>query len=664
MRRAARLIISASTLGLFVATGPASAGQWSATPTLVSTLNTNTSSPVLATSDDGSRAVAVWRAASGASFKIQTASASISKGVATWGTPSDLSTAGKTANFPRVEVSSDGTRATAVWTETDANNNSLVASSSAIIDGKTASWGASKFLSRTGADAVGSSVDLALSSDGTKAVVSFAWNSSGTNLAYVSVGSISGGTASWTGATSAISEAGVAVNSTAVDMPATGGAFLVAWNTPNGVRASAATVVGGVPFMEASSTLISGTTTLTASPTVRLSGDGKQAVAAFLGKAAGATASGVHVATATVSGRTTTWSSAPTQLSGAGYAASNASLAVSTDGKTALMGWLRADAAIPRVETIVGTVAGTSATWGSISPQSETVSAKDIFSVDLNSAGTVAAVLYANTVSGVDVAEANTGAVASNAVAWGTPAAVSSSGKNSFSGRIRLSSDGTTATSVFVTDATGAATYSAIASTTMITAPVLTLAAVAATASARAVDFTLTSSTTVDCTTLTTDDLVLTGIKSILVTQKDTKTCLIAATSSTYWGEKGTASVAAGTAVSVSDSSGLAATAISGTASTAVDMTWRVLKGKKIAVKTLRQRALMTAEPGTAAVSTSVITTKASTVRCKVIKKDGKASTLWIFKTGACRVKVTDTWTAADGTKKTAQQYLTVTIVS
>ena len=326
-----------------------------------------------------------------------------------------------------------------------------------------------------------------------------------------------------------------------------------------------------------------------------------------------------------------------------------------------MVAWVRGDGTTPKIETIAGTVTGTSGTWGSITTLSDTTT-KDLYSLDLNSTGTVASLLYSNTVSNVDVAMANTGTVASNAVTWGTATQVSTAGKNVYSGKTKLSTDGTNGTAVFVTDATGAATYSAIASISMTSPPTLTIAAGAATSTSRSLIFTLTSNTTVDCTTLTVDDLALTGIKSIVVTQKDATTCQISATASTYWGEKGTASIAAGTAVSVADGNGIVATSLTGTATTSIDLAWKVKRGKSITVKTLRQKALMIAGPGTAVVSTSVVTTKASVPRCRVLKKNGKASSLSLRATGACRVKITDTWTGADGTKKTAVQYLTVTI--
>lgn len=663
MRRLSLVVVSVLLGSLATVAAHVSAATWSSTPTLISTLNKNSTSPAFALSDDGTKAVVVWRTTDGANFKIQASSATISKGVATWGTPTDLSTDGRTANFPRVKMSSDGTRATAVWAETDSTNVTRIATSSAIIDGKTSSWGTSKYVSRSGADAQGSGTDLALSSDGTKGIISFIWNSSGTNLAYVSSGSINGGTATWTDSASQtkVSDDGVAAGFTTVDMPSTGGAFVVGWNTPNGVYARAATVVGGVAFLATSSTLVSGTATLTTAPSLQLSADGKSATALFIGKASGAATVGAHVVTGTVSGKETTWAGSPTQISGAGYVASSAVLSVSADGKSAVAGWLRGDGATVKVETIAGTVSGTSGTWGSITSPAESTATKDFYALTVNSTGTAAVMLYANTSNNVDSAMVATGTVAANVLTWGTSSQVSASGKNVYGGKIGVSTDVTNATAVFVTDASGSATYSAIASVSMVTPPSLTLAAVATSATTRNVDFTLTSTTSVDCATLSADDLTLAGISSVTITQKDTKTCAIAGIASTYWGEKGTASVSGAASLSVSDSAGIAATTLAGTASTAVDLTWKVKKGKSISVKTLRQKASMTTAPGTAAVKTSVITTKASASKCKVVKKNGKASSLSLTTAGTCRVKVTDTWTV-NGVVTTAKQYVTVTI--
>ena len=134
---------------------------WS-TPVDLSAVGQDASEAAVAISSDGTRATAVWSRLDGSNFVIQSASATISGGTATWGSVTDLSVTGHQATDPRVAVSRDGTDAIAVWEYAD--SVSKVQAAIASISGTTASWSSPTDISNTAQYAV--APDVAMSANG------------------------------------------------------------------------------------------------------------------------------------------------------------------------------------------------------------------------------------------------------------------------------------------------------------------------------------------------------------------------------------------------------------------------------------------------------------------------------------------------------------------
>lgn len=113
---------------------------WGAVTTDLSVSGQNAQGAKIALSSDGTRAAAVWfrgGVVDGLKQIIQSRSAVISGNIATWSTvATDLSASGQDANLPQMALSSDGTRATAVWFRFDGSKN-IIQSSSAKGDGET-----------------------------------------------------------------------------------------------------------------------------------------------------------------------------------------------------------------------------------------------------------------------------------------------------------------------------------------------------------------------------------------------------------------------------------------------------------------------------------------------------------------------------------------------
>ncbi len=202
-RAASRLTASICALGLSItAVGTVAAldlGSWSP-PTTLSAAGTQTQAQQIALSADGSRATAVWHQGAMGSRKVQSASATISGNSAQWSAAADLSVPGLEGIDPRVAVSGDGTRATAVWYYDKDGVYWVVQAASAAIDGNNATWGAPVDLSVTGRNA--SMPDIGLSADGQRATVVWTRYNGSRNIVQSVSGVIDGrrpvGAARWT----------------------------------------------------------------------------------------------------------------------------------------------------------------------------------------------------------------------------------------------------------------------------------------------------------------------------------------------------------------------------------------------------------------------------------------------------------------------------------
>ena len=182
----------------------------------------------IALSSDGTRATAVWREAfSNGKLAVKSSSATISGGVASWGPVSALSAVGTSVNDAMVQISLDGSEAVAVWVAEDPNLKvSVVESSSATIAGNVASWGGVTRLSNASGPV--EHPRLSLSADGTRAYA--VWEryppTSSRSLCRVVVGrsaAVTGDTASW-GSIQQISDQGSCTEDPEVGISSSGGA--------------------------------------------------------------------------------------------------------------------------------------------------------------------------------------------------------------------------------------------------------------------------------------------------------------------------------------------------------------------------------------------------------------------------------------------------------
>jgi len=211
-----------------LATGPSA--TWITPPYDLSAIGRNATNPQVALSSDGTKATAVWSRNDGSNTIIQSASATISGGVALWGPVANLSATGQNALSPQVALSSDGTRATAVWRRLN-GINIIIQSASATVSGVSASWGSVADLSATARDAYNPQVGL--SSDGTKATAVW-YRSNGSNTIIQSAsGTVSGGSASW-GSVADLSATGQSAFNPQVALSSDGTKATAVWSRSDG----------------------------------------------------------------------------------------------------------------------------------------------------------------------------------------------------------------------------------------------------------------------------------------------------------------------------------------------------------------------------------------------------------------------------------------------
>ena len=134
----------------------------------------NAITPKIALSEDGTKATVVWNQFNGLNDdRILSRSALISENTASWGFPKNLSASGQNASGPQIALSENGTTASVVWTHSDINSpDDVIGNISARIDGKDATWGSVINLSAPSSLAITPLINI--SADGTKATAIWA----------------------------------------------------------------------------------------------------------------------------------------------------------------------------------------------------------------------------------------------------------------------------------------------------------------------------------------------------------------------------------------------------------------------------------------------------------------------------------------------------------
>jgi len=361
----------------------------------------------IALSSDGTRATAVWReGSSNAKLAVKSSSATISGGVASWGPVSSLSAVGTHVDDATVQISSDGSEAVAVWVAEDPTLKvSVVESSSATVAGNVASWGGvTRLSSATGPV---EHPRLSLSADGTRAYA--VWEryppTSSRSLCRAVVGrsaAVTGDTVSW-GSIQQISDQGSCTEDPEIGMSSSGGSVTVVW---------AKTASGGVRI--------------------------------------------IRTRTATVNGTVASWGGI-TDLSAPGFYSKNPSVAVSADGTKATAVWARAtlDSAGRAVAPVVirsrsATINGTTANWGATTILSSATDSSGDPLVGISADGTSVTASWIRKAGTTFAVESSSASVVGNVASWGASTNVSGDAKGFRRHFLSVSTDVSKALSTWV----------------------------------------------------------------------------------------------------------------------------------------------------------------------------------------------------------------------
>lgn len=378
-------------VGTFAGASAAEPPSWGPTEAL-STVGQDSRGMKIAVSADGTKATVIWTTGDGVYDVVQTRSATLVGNTATWGPVTTLADVTYTASDPDVEVSADGTRATAVWWRFNGSRR-VMQSRSATIAGNVASWGAVSNLSDSTLDVI-NVPRLVLSADGGTATAVWVENDSSYRV-QSSTATVSGATATWTPWVN-LSDDGGDASYPRISASTDGSKVTVVW-----VRHD-----GAADRVQARSSSMPGT------------GSGS-------------------------------WG-AVTDLSDPGKDAASADIAVSNDGARAIAVWTRFNGAVTVVQSKSAGISGSTATWGDRSDLSEASQSARFPDVEVSGDGAMATVVWDWSDGVHRLVQAASATVAGPVSTWSGRTDLSDSSQNAVKPRLALSDDGSVAVAVWI----------------------------------------------------------------------------------------------------------------------------------------------------------------------------------------------------------------------
>ena len=311
---------------------------WSSTTDL-SAIGGEAYNPQVAISNDGTKASAIWGRYNPSTGIIQSKSATIASNVASWSSVTDISTNGQNAITPHIALSADGLSGTAIWVRNDGTSN-ITQSSSVTIVGNVASWGSSTDLSTSGQDAQRPQLDV--SSDGTKAAAIW-MRSNGSKLVIQSnTAAIAGTSSSW-GTVTDLSASGNDSTDPQIACSSDCSNITAAWNTAIGsnnyIQVASATLSSDTPAWS-STTNLDDTGTSAFSPKIALSSDGSLAALVWYNFVSSSFA--IQAKLGYIVGNSSSWGDVTT-LSDSNHTASSDDVSISSDGTVAVAVWKHND---------------------------------------------------------------------------------------------------------------------------------------------------------------------------------------------------------------------------------------------------------------------------------------------------------------------------------
>lgn len=404
---------------------------------------------VSALSDDGTTAVVAWRRSDGTNNRIEVATASIGVGGAVWTTPLAISEAGRSASDPSVAISADGSTVLLAWDRSDGSRTRIQAVVATVTAG-VATWGSVATLSTAGFNS--GYVDASLDGDG--ALAFLAWQRYDGSYYRVDavMGTIVGGVASW-GSPALISGPGTTIYTPEVALARNGDSAGVVWESAeaNRIATVATTTTSGL------ATSFGGPAALSAAgqnaDDQLIAIENGVAIATWLRYNGSHWI--MQTRSAAIGAGLPSWEPV-IELSASGQPAKYPALDMDATASHALAAWIRSNGTHDIVQVRTATLSAATVNWSPTADLSLTGHSADHTDAAIAATGSRAAVVWERPDdSGFRRVQISVTDIVDGQTTWGAPLDLSTEGENASEPLISLSGDGETALAVWSGESSG-----------------------------------------------------------------------------------------------------------------------------------------------------------------------------------------------------------------
>ena len=414
--------------------------------------------PRVAMSADGSRASAIWLWDDGGNLKLQSKSATIVNGVATWSAATVIADRlHQYGDDPQIVMSADGTSAAAAWL-TSVGGNSVVYSRVATVTSSGVAWGSVAGLSDV--TSIARRPRIAQSANGAMLTAVWLRQLDGRSVVQSRSAIVGASDASW-GATTDLSDPGGDVRDLSIVLSAAGTTSVATWMWLEEdryyaylVQTRSAMIVDNVATWGPTTDLSDGAEGDGNYPQVALSANGARATAVWSGWDGQSNTMTAQSKSATILGNVATWSTS-TKLSDTTQNAHDTQVVLSSDGTKATALWSRFNGSAMVLQSRSATIVGTAATWGAVSDLGETGGPQDAAQKDrpqaaMSADGARVTALWLLVGSdGEALLQTGSATIAGTVAAWTDVSTLSQPGENAGYPQLAMSADGTTANVVW-----------------------------------------------------------------------------------------------------------------------------------------------------------------------------------------------------------------------
>ena len=415
--------------------------------------------PRVAMSADGSRAIAIWLWDDGGNLKLQSKSATIVNGVATWSTATVIADRlHQYGDDPQIVMSADGTSAAAAWL-TSVGGNSVVYSRVATVTSSGVAWDSVAELSD--ATSIARRPRIAQSANGAMLTAVWLQQRDGRSVVQSRSAIVDASDASW-GATTDLSDPGGDVRDLSIVLSAAGTTSVATWMWLEEdqyyaylVQTRSAMIVDNVATWGPTTDLSDGAEGDGNYPQVALSANGARATAVWSGWDGQSNTMTAQSKSATILGNVATWNTA-TKLSDTTQNAHDTQVVLSSDGTKATALWSRFNGSAMVLQSRSATIVGSAATWGAVSDLGETGGPQDAAQEDrpqaaMSADGARVTALWLLVGSdGEALLQTGSATIAGTVAAWTEVSTLSERGENAGYPQLAMSADGTTANVVWL----------------------------------------------------------------------------------------------------------------------------------------------------------------------------------------------------------------------